>query len=122
MFKFLRKTYLYVLALPILFMALGVASNQVVLYANHDRFPVSVNLVKAHNMAPDAVELPDGVVMLDDIHCLMTEKTHLNLLADIFDFHQDIESVGDMSIELGGWMWTFTPFVWGVLVVRKLKD
>ena len=100
---------------------MGAASNQVVLYSNHDRFPVSINLVKAHEMAPEAIELPDGIVMLDDVHCLMTPKTHLNLLADVFDFHHH-ESIGDLSLDLGGWMWTFAPFVWGAAVTRKLNQ
>lgn len=122
MLKFLRKTYLYVLAIPLLFTILGAASNQLVLYANHDTFPVSVNLVKAREMAPDAVQLEDGTVMLDDTHCLMTQKTHLNWMADVFDFHNDIESVGDLSLELGNWLWNFAPFIWGAAVTRKLSE
>lgn len=121
MFKFLRKTFLYILAIPLLFTVLGTLSNQVVLYANHDRFPVSANLVKAQELAPDAVLLKDGHIMLDDTHELMTSETHLNLFADVFDFHDEIESIGDLSLELGDWMWGFAPFVFIFAAVTRLN-
>ena len=122
MFKFLRKTSLYILATPALFILLGTASNQLVLYANGDRFPVSVNIVKAHEMAPYAVQLPDGSVMLDDVHVVASKSTHLNLLADVFDLPSGIESIGDLSLELGAWLWTFAPFVYITLVTTKLLE
>ena len=99
MFKFLRKTSLYILAIPVLLFGLGAASNQVVLQANNDRFPVLINETKVREFNSEKVELgpmsitvvkpanvdSDGVVMIDDTHCVMTSKTHLNFLADVFD-------------------------------------
>ena len=50
------------------------------------------------------IELPDGTLMTDETHCVMTSKTHLNWLADVFDFHQEIESVGDLLLGVGDWL------------------
>jgi hypothetical protein len=58
--------------------------------------------------------------MTDPTHCVMTSKTHLNWLADIFDFHESIESVGDLLINVGEWSWSFAPYVWGMLVIMSL--
>jgi hypothetical protein len=120
LFQLIRKTYLYVFAVPLLFLALGTISNQAVLYANHDTFPVCVNIVKAEHMAPEAIQLEDGTIMLDDTHCLMTSKTHLNLLADVFDFHSSIFSIGDFMLMLGEWLFSLAPVAWVTLALRKL--
>jgi hypothetical protein len=120
--QFLRKTYLWILALPLALSLLGAASNQAVIIANHDTFPVRISEVKVAMLEAQegaTYTLPDGKVMLDPVHCVMTDKTHLNALADNFDIG-GIESVGDMALDLGGWLWTFAPFVWGAAVVRKL--
>ena len=134
MFKFLRKTSLYILAIPVLLVGLGAASNQVVLQANNDRFPVLINETKVREFNSEKVELgpmsitvvkpanvdSDGVVMIDDIHCVMTSKTHLNFLADVFDLG-NIYSIGDFLLMLGEWLMAFAPFVFLFDVVRKLK-
>ena len=131
MLKFLRRTFLYLLAIPLLFTLLGVISNQVVLAANNDTFPVRLNQVKlkeftegTNPLTGDSIDtkavLADGTVMIDDTHCLMTSRTHLNLLADTFDFHDAIYSIGDFSLELGDWLWSFAIFVWMAAVIRKL--
>ena len=70
-------------------------------------------------MAQPAMESADGTVMLDDVHCVMTHKTHLNALADIFDLGT-IYSIGDFGLILGGWLWSFAPFVFVFDVTRKL--
>jgi hypothetical protein len=106
--------------LPLVLNIGGTLSNQAVLYANHDTFPVRINFVKAEEWSPKAVQLDDGTVMLDNTHCLMTPNTHLNLLADNFDFHDRIESLGDLMIEFGQWLWNFAPYVWGFAVTDKL--
>jgi hypothetical protein len=132
--KFFKKTYLYLLAIPVLFTVLGAASNQIVLFANNDKFPVMMNDagVKRYTAeVEDAKSDPevdqtlipdveDG--MMDQTHCFMTSKTHLNFLADVFDFGTAYYSVGDGLLFLGGWAWTFMPFVWGFAVVRKLRE
>jgi hypothetical protein len=87
--KFLSISRIWILALPLIFTFVGAASNQIVLVANHDKFPVMVNSrnVESHGGVDD-----EG--MLDDIHCLMTDKTHLNYLADIFEFKTSIVGGG----------------------------
>jgi len=120
--RFLRSTALWILLLPYAITFTGAASNQLVLNANGDTFPVRLNAAKVQKFtAENGITLPDGTVMLDETHCLMTAKTHLNWLADIFDFHQDIESIGDMFLELGAWLGTFCPFVWFAIVCDRLR-
>jgi len=139
MLNFLRKTSLYILAVPLLFTALGIASNQAVLQANHDSFPVLINERKlAKYLAEDNAEqkkddpstwlfrpIPvrttDDAVFLDNVHVVMTKDTHLNALADVFDLG-NIYSVGDFSLMLGDWLWAFAPFVFGFDAVRKLNQ
>jgi len=58
--------------------------------------------------------------MIDDSHCVMTSKTHLNFLADVFDFGS-IYSIGDFSLMLGEWLFGFAPFLFAFDVVRKLS-
>lgn len=116
MLSFLRKTYLYVLALPVLFIFLGAASNQAVLIANHGKFPVMVNAARAA-----ASGLKPGDV-IDGEHSVMAHDDKLKPLADIFDFHDGVYSVGDELIELGEWSWGFAPYLWGFAVVKKLNE
>ena len=132
MLKFLRKTSLYILAVPVMLFMLGAASNQAVLWANHDKFPVMVNTLKERVMVAQAQAnykelaaeagidptLPAG--MIDDTHCVMTDKTRLNWLADVFDFGS-IYSIGDFSLMLGEWLFGFAPFLFAFDVVRKLS-
>ena len=134
MFSFLRRTSLYLLAIPVLFTFLGAASNQVVLIANHDTFPVMVNAKKLQEMTepreqkainfnkPNPAFETGDTVMLDDVHCNMTSETHLNFLADIFDLKDAIYSIGDFSLMLGDWFWAFAPFVFVFDVTRKLRN
>ena len=134
MLKFLRKTSLYILAVPVMLFMLGAASNQAVLWANHDKFPVMVNTLKervvvaraqAHykELAAEAgidPTLPAG--MIDDTHCVMTDKTRLNWLADVFDMKTAIYSIGDFSLMLGEWLFGFAPFLFVFDVTRKLQE
>jgi hypothetical protein len=123
MFNFLRRTSLYIVAIPLLFTFLGAASNQLVLIANHDTFPVMVNSTKL--AAFQAGNSGDGPLlapgMLDDTHCIMTKDTHLNFLADIFDFEDGVYSIGDLSSELGAAIWPYSIFIWAFAVIRKLQ-
>ena len=132
MWNFLKKTSLYILALPLLLIVLGAASNQVVLIANHDTFPVMLNDKKTQAMTVEqkfvaspilkpqpAMEEADGTVMLDDVHCVMTHKTHLNALADVFDLGS-IYSIGDFALILGDYLWAFAPFLFVFDATRKL--
>ena len=135
MFSFLRRTSLYLLAIPVLFTFLGAASNQVVLIANHDSFPVMLNdkklrdmtkkdeeqFIKVQFLAPTPAYEANDVVMLDDVHCNMTSETHLNFLADIFDLKDAIYSIGDFMLMLGEWLGSFTFAIFVFDVARKLR-
>lgn len=131
MFKFLRKTLLWMVLIPYAFTWAGTASNQAVLWANNDTFPVRINLVKLFDWSQGGKGIrvippdfdpahPDGAIMLDNIHCLMTEKTHLNWLADNLDFHDSIVSIGDMMIDLGQYSGQYMPVLWLGIVLAKM--
>ena len=133
MLSFFKRTSLYILAIPVLFMFLGAASNQLVLIENHDTFPVMVNDRKLAAMAdhdkqsvetkfkPTPAEKQDDTVYLDDVHVEMTSHTHLNFLADIFDMKDAIYSIGDFMLILGDWLGSFTFAIFVFDVVRKLR-
>lgn len=130
MFKFLRKTLLYIILAPYAVTGLGIISNQVVLNANNDAFPVRINPVKLYDWSqkgtkmhilPPTPETPKGVVFINDnMHIVMNSTTHFNWLADIFDFHTHIYSIGDFAQDLGEWAAEFTPFLWAGAILRKL--
>jgi hypothetical protein len=137
MLKFLRRTALYIVAVPLLLFFLGSASNQLVLNVNNDTFPVhisaakvlkaetgeTVELIGGAKLVGDVLILSDGTQMLDYTHCVMTSKTHLNFLADVIDLKdQGIESVGDVLIDFGLWSGSFAPFIWATVVLFKLRD
>ena len=136
--KLLRTSCLSILLIPYGIFGLGVLSNQAVLWANGDKFPVMLNARKSDKIlsqdqeqglltilgikpkAPIAKTAdPDG--MIDDVHCVMTSKTHLNALADIFDL-DTVYSIGDFMLYLGQRLMGFTPFVWGYAVIKKLYE
>jgi hypothetical protein len=152
MFSFLRRTSLYILAIPALVFGLGLLSNQAVLVANHDKFPVMYNDYKVNEYRlelqrklaicqapdPDADDTKDSTPTvdpcepiefriealksgyLDEVHVVMTSRTHLNLLADWIDLGA-IYSIGDALLELGEWGFglMFPLFVFDV--ARKLR-
>src|SRR5208282_614182 len=131
--KFLRKfPYWYLLAVPILLYCLGVSSNQIVLVANHGKFPVMMNAswmdmkCSTAGMDPEDVEaMPSswcgkGGEMLDETHSVMGPNSHLKALADILPIGHAIYSIGDSLLYLGAWLLSFTPYMWLALTVRKL--
>lgn len=117
--RFFSTTVLWLLLLPYAITGLGAASNQLVLIANHDRFPVLVSAWKVDHM--DTQTASDGTVMIDPVHCVMSKTTHLNLMADIFDLHDGIYSIGDFFVMFGEWLQAFCPFVWVALVCERLR-
>lgn len=134
MFKFLKKTALWIVAVPMLCFFLGAASNQAVLAANHDKFPVmwndaKVNLyrleaTKAAEAGNEDAEIALALLdhgYLDDTHCLMTKETHLNFLADWIDLKSATYSIGDLLLELGGRGMDYSPIVWVVVVLGRLR-
>ena len=140
--RFLCSSFLWVLLAPWLIAGAGAASNQAVLIANFDKFPVMVNAYRLEEMqAPKETPFESLITrilgepnpatsvsplvtygMLDEVHCVMTSKTHLNFLADIFDLHDAIYSIGDFGLMLGEWLQTFCPYVFLALVFRKCWD
>jgi len=140
MLKFLRKTALWILLAPAVIFGAGIASNQLVLTANHDTFPVMWNAYRvfqyrlslevqkngededASMQAQAALIALDSAGMIDDIHCIMTSRTHLNWLADVFDMHDATYSIGDFLLALGEWLWALAPFIWAFEVIRRLRQ
>lgn len=128
MLKFLRKTALYVFLLPIFCGFTGMALNQAVLYANNDKFPVLINPVKLvdrftdedGNFTPPVV-LRDGTIMIDDVHCVMSKQTHLNFLADNFDFHTRTVSIGDILIFAEEKGIDLAPYIWGLVLYARMR-
>ena len=137
-----RIPYWQLIAIPILLMSAGVASNQLVLIANHDKFPVMVNSAKLEEFTEVPCEKDDDDSffpfafnsefkkkvchedinqdgMIDDVHCVMVPSSHLKALSDIFDLGS-IYSVGDFMLMAGEWLGSFTPIMWLALVLRKL--
>ena len=127
--RFLCSSFLWILLAPYIVTGLGAASNQVVLIANHDKFPVMVNAVKLDEFSGPKIDIvtvltgtpsaETDATYIDDVHIVMTSDTHLNALADIFDFHSAIYSIGDFGLMLGEWMSGFCPFVFLALVFNK---
>jgi hypothetical protein len=115
-----RKSLLWIVLLPYAIFGLGAASNQLVLIANHDKFPVMVNLVKQTAYQDASGNLPDG--MIDEVHCIMTKDTRLNFLADVFDMHDSIYSVGDGLLVAGESTKGYAFLVWAALLLYKEKQ
>lgn len=129
--NFLRKfPYWYLVAIPVLTFCLGVASNQVVLVANHGKFPVMINEVTQEKFctpSPDInpASIPrnaceKGGQFMDETHSVMGENSHLKVLSDIFPLGKQVYSIGDGFIFLGDWMLSFGPAMWLGLTIRKL--
>jgi len=127
-----RASFLWLLLLPYILIYTGAASNQLVLIANGDKFPVMVN---AYNIArfeaqekqreitaadEDFIPLPND--MLDSVHCIMTHQTHLNFLADVFDLKDGTYSIGDFGIIAGEQGADIIPFVWLGLIIYREKQ
>lgn len=101
-----RRLKLWIVIIPLALILLGTASNQAVLIANHDKFPVMFNGVNGSGI--EVGQMFHG----DDVHCMMGPSTHLNFLADIFDFHDGLYSIGDGLLYIGLWLWQYAPAVW----------
>ncbi len=125
-----RAASLWILLLPVGIGFIGAASNQAVLIANNDLFPVRENIARVvEDLSNPKVlkinefnqeEFPGSPIILDlESHCLMSDKTHLNWLADNFDIG-GIYSLGDFLLMLGSWLWTFCPFIWAYVIISEV--
>ena len=114
--KLLRVTGLWIILTPITIIIAGAGSNQMVLIANHEKFPVMLNDYKRSIAGPRGEDQ-----MIDPVHCVMTSKTHLNFLGDLIEMVDgDHQSIGDLLLTFGYWLWAFAPYVWGFEVIRRL--
>lgn len=119
-----RESFLWLLLLPYALIYTGAASNQAVLIANHSEFPVRANPAELADFvnSPEDLARLEATGMIDSIHCVMTDKTHLNFLADIFDFHGSIYSVGDGFIEAGEGLQYPLMISWFALALYRAKQ
>jgi hypothetical protein len=108
-----RAASLWILLLPYAVGYLGTISNQAVLLANHDTFPVLMRDSAVARLLPNGQD--------DEGHVVMSDQTHLNILADIFDVKDGWVSAGDILIYIGQWLSTFCPLLWGFVIISKLK-
>ena len=115
MLSFIRKTMLWLLLLPTAVWLAGAASNQLVLFANDDKFPVMVNQKHLHTFTDGA----DADGMIDNVHCVMTNQTHLNVLADIIDLHLAIYSIGDLLMQWSEGYGYFAYLLWAVWMLKE---
>ena len=119
----MRTSFLYILLLPYGLYYTGATLNQVVIVANHGEFPVMINPVKLHDFIgddDDTLAQVQATGMIDDVHCIMTSKTHLNYLSDIFELrHDGIYSVGDFMLMAGESLEFPTFFAWLALIIYK---
>lgn len=146
--KLFRKIpYWQFIAIPLLLIFSGVFSNQLVLVANWGKFPVMVNQRQVELMQDDfdkpkmdsiffdssihftktkqsKLKRPKYPVkdteFLDDIHSIMGHNSNLKGLADWINLGDAIYSPGDLLLELGEWLFAFTPLMWLVLILCKL--
>lgn len=110
----LSRSYLYVIAAPLLVYALGMACNQAVEVVNGGLMPVVCN---PSVCGPD---LTPGRIM-DGRHVIAGPDSRLMALADIWNMN-NIYSAGDGFLYLGEWMWTFCPYLWAYAVIRRLHE
>lgn len=141
----IRKALLWLLLLPYAVYCTGVASNKLVLLANNSTFPVRLNAaavatIKAQhaealiNLAAvpaddpmktqaehvaTALQITEDTGMLDKVHCIMSDRTHLNLLGDVFPLHTGVFSIGDALINLAALTEYYVYFLWAILMVGK---
>lgn len=115
----LRKTFLALVLLPYALTFTGAALNQLVVVANNGKFPVLENPAWIAKDKSEGSLSDDG--MTDNIHCLMTKDTHLNLLADLFNFGEGIYSIGDLMMDAGSAL-QGNAFLIGACIVFLKKE
>lgn len=69
-----------------------------------------------------AGEMDENGQFIDQVHSVMGPNSRLKALADIFNLGIGIFSIGDFLILLGGWLWTFAPIAWVVLLIKKCNE
>ena len=114
---------LYMIALPFAICYTGAAMNQAVLIANGGKFPVMVN----DRLSGTSREITDRIIMsvdrwgfIDNVHCLMTNSTRLNWLADYLILGGRAYSPGDVLISIGLSLQWPLIFSWGALTISDV--
>lgn len=142
-----RIPYFYLIAVPVLLVLSGVASNQAVLVANWGKFPVMMNERQVQLQAKmqeqmdqadqkqanddpfssfntsvdtDKIVLDSQSQFLDDVHSIMGHNSRLKFMADIFNMGQFICSIGDLLLWLGEWLGSYSFIMWLGLILRRL--
>ncbi len=111
---FLRTTLLWIVALPYALVFVGAASNQLVMIVNGGQMPVLIAPQQAAEWGYDDKGL-------DARHQYLSTDTRLSVLADLFNFKVNIESVGDLLISAGQHTETPCFWIWMTLAVRRLR-
>ena len=137
--------YFYLLAVPVLALCLGHISNQAVMLANHEAFPVMVNAkdeklihdrqvqerlaeifvaISAGSQGPFVdPRIPQALDnYIDRQHVVMDGSSHLKLLADWIDWGEGVYSPGDVLILTGLYTLPSGLFGWIVLLLRRLYE
>jgi len=115
--KSLRKTFLALILLSYALGFTGAALNQLVIIENGGKFPVLENSAWVARDVEKGTLTEDG--MTDNVHCLMTKDTHLNLLADLFNFGDGIYSIGDLMMMAGDSLQSNALMIGFVIVLFK---
>ena len=121
--QFIKKSRLYFFAIPFLFVVIGAGLNQIAVNCNHDSMPVVFNEGNRDGFIHEGFPrtLPDGTVLLDPRHSLLTSKSRTFLLDDIVDFGTSKFSVGDGFLYAADWMLPLMPYFWGMALYADLR-
>jgi len=122
MLKFLRKTKLYVFALPLLLWTLGAGLNQIAINANHDSMPVLYNAGNVKDFIKEGYpKESQGEILTDSTHSVLTPDSRFYVLCDVIDFGSVKYSVGDVFIFASQDLGEFIPYVWGLALYAALR-
>jgi hypothetical protein len=124
MLKFLRKSKLYLFAIPFLLWTLGAGMNQIAINANHDSMPVLYNAgnVRAFVHVDEGYPIESqGEMLTDGIHSVLTSESRFYILCDIIDFHNVKYSLGDGVLFASRWLESVIPYVWGLALYAEVR-
>jgi hypothetical protein len=123
LYRFFLNTFLWLLLIPIGMQFCGVLSNQTVRWANHGTFPVYINQALKEEMETSGRLFlsNDDHLMIDQLHCVMTDQTHLNFMADVFLEGTDYVSIGDILQSYGKDLSPWILIIWGTIASYKLN-
>lgn len=124
MFKFLRKSKLYIFAIPLLFWTFGAGLNQIAINANHDAMPVvynAGNIEKFIDIEKGYPKISEGELLTDERHSILTSHSRFKILCDWIDFGDVKYSIGDVFIYVGEDLGGVIPYIWGLALYAELR-